>query len=76
MVRHLLILVSVVGLMVGPSAGDAPEVAEDREMGGEGMGRIMGFLGFLGVILLAIVIILAILSVFGVFDAPFADPEA
>lgn len=74
MLFRLFLLLSVLGLMMGPSAGD-PQPAEEREMGGEGFGRLLGFLGFLGVVLLAIVIILAILSVFGVFEAPFADPE-
>ena len=76
MALRLMMLLSVIGLMVGPSTGGTSEPAEEREMGGEGFGRLLGLLGVLGVVLLAIVIVLAILSLFGVFEAPFADPEA
>lgn len=77
MLLRLIMLFSVFGLMVGPSAGssDTVEPGDDREMGGEGFGRLIGFLAFLGVVLLAIVLILALLSVFDVFIDDLRDPE-
>jgi hypothetical protein len=77
MLLRLLMLLSVLGLMVGPNAGhgDAVEPVEEREVGGEGFGRVMAFVGFIGVILLAIILILALLSFFDVFVDELRDPE-
>lgn len=77
MVLRLMMLFSVFGLMVGPSAGhgDAVDPAEERKVGGEGFGRVMAFVGFVGVILLAIILILALMSLFDVFVDDLRDPE-
>jgi hypothetical protein len=77
MLLRLMMLFSVLGLMVGPNAGhgDAVDPAEERQMGGEGFGRVVGFVAFVGVILFAIILILALMSLFDVFVDDLRDPE-
>ena len=76
MLLRLMMLFSVLGLMVGPSAGgDAVEASDEQEVGGEGFGRVVGFVAFVGVILFAIILILAVLSLFDVFVDDLRDPE-
>jgi hypothetical protein len=77
MLLRLMMLFSVLGLMVGPNAGlgDAVDSAEERKVGGEGFGRVVGFVAFVGVILFAIILILALMSLFDVFVDDLRDPE-